>query len=311
MKIINSSNIPEPVFRALCANWYSGEKEERDFSITEILNPTRLNILKKRYYDQIEVDAMSRFWAMLGSSMHNILEVGIKKYEDFMRSEGKFEKDLGLKFVAEKRFASIFNNDILVSGGCDIYDPNTQTIYDYKYQTVFNWVNISDKIEDLTFQLNGYRILFQRNGYRVKNMSVIFIFRDFRPYEINRYKDYPTEKIKELSIRDMPDEEFFEILEKKYHEKIMYESLPDSELPLCTKKEMWQGDDQYKVYSSSGKCVKIYDNLDDANNHADKDGYYVKKFIQEPKRCGQYCDASSVCDQWKKIKEELDEQDRI
>ena len=36
MKIVNNSGVPEVLFNALKHNWYTGEGEKRDWSVTEL-----------------------------------------------------------------------------------------------------------------------------------------------------------------------------------------------------------------------------------------------------------------------------------
>lgn len=282
MKLVNNSNIPEVIFNALKFNWYSGSEEKRDWSITELLKPIRSAILNKRYDNVIEQDAMSNIWAMMGSAMHIVLE------------KGSLDKEhLGL--LVEKRLeAEILGKKI--TGGMDIYDEQNKCVIDFKFQTIWNWIYLDDHIDDLKFQLNAYRILLKRNGYEVNSMKVIFLFRDWREYEITRFAGYPDTQYKELEIEVIDDDEMLKIIEEKINNLEKYKDAPDNEIPVCTKAERWQKEDSWKIMFKN-KCIKTFYSEEEAQAFVDEKNYGTIKYTKEmPKRCHKYCAAHDYCD---------------
>lgn len=281
MKIVNKSGIPEVLFNALKANWYSGKDEVRDYSITELLNPTKVALLTKRYDDELEVDALSLLWAMMGSAMHVVLEKG---------SKGK--EHLGL--FAEKRMGM----DILgkrITGGMDIYNANNKSITDFKFQTTWNWIYLDDHIDNLTLQLNAYKILLEANGYEVEKLKVLFIFRDWHEYEITRFTGYPDTRYKELDIRIMDRDEIMGWLEGRVRDLEKYSKLPDDEIPVCTKEERWQKEDSYRI-KFKNRIIKRFETEEEAEAFVAEKGYGKIDFRMElPKRCHKYCPANNYC----------------
>ena len=57
MKITNYNKIPEPIYRAVCKNWYSGAGAKHFCSVTELLKPDKLFVLERRHRDQLSVEA--------------------------------------------------------------------------------------------------------------------------------------------------------------------------------------------------------------------------------------------------------------
>ena len=53
--------------------WYSGERNKA-YSVTEIINPTRIVTLTRRFWDELEEDVVDRIYTVLGSAVHNVIE---------------------------------------------------------------------------------------------------------------------------------------------------------------------------------------------------------------------------------------------
>src|SRR3990167_2697420 len=106
MKIVNRSGIPDALFRYLTRDDYDYQSKGDSFSVPELLNPVQMILLKRRYWSQIETDAIDRLWILLGSGVHAILEKepGIEKIER-LRTEV-------LGRTVSGRFDRIFNGEI-------------------------------------------------------------------------------------------------------------------------------------------------------------------------------------------------------
>ncbi len=282
MKIVNLSGIPEVLFNALCANWYGGAFEKRDWSVTQLLKPIRSALLLKRHDDEIEVDAASNFWSMMGSAMHIVLEKGSQDKEHLGIL---VEKRLGMEILGKS-----------ITGGMDIYNSQEKSVIDFKFQTVFNWIYLEDHIEDLQFQLNAYRLLLINNGYEVDKLQIIFLFRDWREYEVTRFNGYPDTQYKVLNIDIIDTDEMKSIIEKKILEYEKYKDTPDNELPMCTKEERWQKEDTWKIMFKN-KCIKTFYSEEEAEEFVAEKNYGTIKYTHEkPKRCHKYCEGKMFCD---------------
>ena len=76
MRYTNEQELPWPVLSAIENHRYS--KGSADYSVTELLNPPRVRELKRRHYDEIEVDAADMVFALFGTVVHFILQLSIQ-----------------------------------------------------------------------------------------------------------------------------------------------------------------------------------------------------------------------------------------
>ena len=231
MKIVNKSNIPDSLFRYLKQDNYDYEEKGNSFSATELLNPTQIVILRRRYWSQIEVDAIDNLWKLLGTGVHAILEKekGIEKIERLkVQVEGR---------EVSGRWDRIFNNEIT----------------DYKVTSAFTLMYGSRK-EEWTLQLSIYRWLY----YKVKGVlleskgHIVALLRDWSAKNVKEGSKYPDAPAKELHFNLLTPEETEAFVTEKVKQIIAAEKLHDHELPKCTDEERW-----YKSSTRTyGRCAK-------------------------------------------------------
>ena len=122
MTITNNFGLPEPMFRALSHDGYMAGTKKADISVTTLIGPPKINQLKKRYSDQIVEDASDRVWALLGQSVHKVLELAGGEEE-----------------MTEKRLYAEINGWTL-TGQTDLYETKNKTISDFKVTSVFSFL---------------------------------------------------------------------------------------------------------------------------------------------------------------------------
>ena len=74
MLITNRFNIPEPFLNF--ANRDKYDSGDADISVTSLIDSSRIRKLKEKNEDNIEEDISERIMSILGTAVHNILEVG-------------------------------------------------------------------------------------------------------------------------------------------------------------------------------------------------------------------------------------------
>ncbi len=290
MSLTNKAGMPAILYEALCSLEANNEHlHNQGWSVTEILEPTRIAVLKKKYAPKLEIDAIDQMASALGTAVHILLEQGHKGKED-----------LGI-FVEKKVNLEI--NGVILSGKIDYYNQNDELIVDYKYQNVQSWVNIQDKLDYLTWQLNLYKYLLHKNNYPVKHLQVLFIFKDFREYEAGKFKSYPETLWKLINIESKPEEEIEYFVTTRLTELEYYRQLPEKDLPPCSYKAKWQKPDSYDV-CKNGKSIHSFLNGEYAytfmqRNNLDS-SYEIVKTVNKPKRCERYCPVKDICSQYLK-----------
>ncbi len=114
MKYTNRNNLPQPLVNVLENDTYS--KGAARISITGLMTPPRIALLRQKYHDLIEEDVSENIWAILGRAIHKVLEAGADE-----------------EHLSEERlFAEI--DGWIVSGALDLQriGENKVAIVDYK-----------------------------------------------------------------------------------------------------------------------------------------------------------------------------------
>jgi len=171
MILTNKKGLPEPMFRAILAAWdrYS-EGDHGDISTTRLIDPPQIVVLKKKYDDKLEMDAMDCLFALQGQILHMMFQTAAPE---------------GHK--VENRVAAMVNG-WKVTGQYDLIEPDL-TLVDYKYTNVWAYVYGRKEWE---FQANVNRWLLHKNGQEIKRLVNWLMFRDFTQSKAGNGK-YPKE----------------------------------------------------------------------------------------------------------------------
>ena len=126
MNITDNQNLPDAIVKAVSSDkWYSGNNEDRDYSITSLLNTPRIHYLTKRHYNDIVSDCSDMIWMLLGSAMHLVLENANSDSQDH---------------VIEKRFMYKTLTGKIITGGIDTINLTKKLIEDWKFTSVYTWI---------------------------------------------------------------------------------------------------------------------------------------------------------------------------
>ena len=233
MKIVNTRNIPEALFKYLSQDSYDYSAKGDSLSATEILNPTRVVVLKRKYGEELVMEAADRLWQMLGNGVHAILE-----------KEKGIEKIERLKWVIEGRE---------ISGKWDRIINNQIT--DYKVTSAIS-VMYKSREKEWKEQLSIYRFLYFKNkGILLDSKGfIVALLRDWNEKELKNSK-YPKENAVQIELKLMSIEDTEKFLSEKVLAIIKAEGLDDVALPECSDEERWWNDYK-KVYN---RCEKYCD----------------------------------------------------
>lgn len=359
----NKNNLNEAIVRAVQRDWYSGTGEERDYSVTQLLNPVRIVHLMKRHKSEIQEDVSDKLWLLMGSAMHAILERAnendvefqilsrtrnffnyihenpnmndeeiMKSFSEMVFGGGKTKHIIDLiremtndRYLVEKRFSYITKSGKSITGGIDLYDKKYKSLQDWKLTSVYTWIYRNRKggrKDDWTKQLNMYRFLMEKNGYPVDELQINLIFRDHQKSSAKYDRNYPSE-VETVDIPIYGLDVVDAMIEEKTSELEYYKDKPESELPICTAEERWQGQDTWAVMKKGNKnatkVVFSWSTADDfvkaeaekaAMKSKDYDATYKKtlalytitKRQAEPKRCLDYCPVKDFCTFGKSLK---------
>jgi len=275
MKYTNKLNLPQPLVDAVIGDKYSRGKA--DISVTGLLNPPRQTTLIQRHWDELEEDVSDRIWALLGKTVHNILES--------TDSTGIVEKRL---------FMDI--GGWTISGAIDRFVKKDKHLSDYK-------VTSSYKIkggmpESFEWQTNFYRELCLANNIEIDTADIVVILRDWSKMEAFRSPDYPRHQVVTLPV----DIWSREVTQARMLERVTMHQEALKALPECTVADKWEKPTKFAVMKKGAKrATKLYDTKEAAEIHAEQSkALYVEDRPGVQTRCLGYCAVAPFCAQYQK-----------
>lgn len=164
MKYTNTNNIPKEIIRAVSNDSYS--KGASTISVTGLLQPPRIRILREEYDDDIVVDVSNEIWKLLGQSVHTILE---------RANEGKTDT-----ITEQRNFAVV--NGWTISGQTDSISIEEKTLKDYKVTSSWTVMNaMKEGKPEWEQQLNCYDWLHRQSnpGNTINQLNIITVNRDW------------------------------------------------------------------------------------------------------------------------------------
>ena len=292
--ITNKFNLPE-VF----STFHRGDKYTRgeaDISVTELIAPPQIRILRERHHNEFESDVSDYFWALMGRAVHHILEMGSPD-----------------DAIAEMRlFAEV--RGWTLSGQVDqiIDEPAGMEITDYKTTKAMS-VNY-DKI-DWETQLNSYAWLARKSfGRPIRALFVLAIYRDWDEFEMSRIKaggsKYPDGPAQVVPIRLWLDEEQDAYIDERIalHQSAAQAFDQGDPLPECSPAERWEKQEWWKVQKPNAKRAhRVFPTLKAAEKFRQElkksDDYIVHHALGESTRCERdFCRVQQWCTQYRSMK---------
>ena len=167
MKVTNVLGLPQAFVDAVSVERHN---EKGCYSATTILHGACETILQERHYDEIEVDASDSIWAVFGSAVHSIFE----------KQNTGTEKEAFYSFPVSRS---------KVTGRVDSYDPQTQTLHDFKTASVWK-IQFAD-FDDWYKQGMIYAWLMKKNGVEVKRCEFIALLKDHSKSKAKVDPNYP------------------------------------------------------------------------------------------------------------------------
>ena len=264
MKLTNRLNLPEPLVNAVNNQYYSAGSS--DITVTTLIQPPLIRKLRMEHDNEIEEDVSSRIWALLGSSVHGILENAFK---------GTTAR------VEERVYAEVLGWKL--GGQFDVLEGST--LSDWKVTSVY----ASDGKIEWENQLNVLRWLLHKNNTTVDKLQIVAIFRDWRPMEAKKDPEYPQTQVQviEVPLWDLDKAEEY------VSTRIQLHQLADP--PVCTDEERWSTQEKWALMKEGGKrATKLFEIKPES---CDK-GYFIEHRPKEHRRCANYCSVSQFCEHW-------------
>lgn len=285
MKITNKLGLPDMLQRAV-ENEY--QYKDKRYSITSLLDPDRVIMLKRRYNDIIEQDVSECIWMLFGTVTHYALETGIELKEN--------------EYV-EEHLEHTFDSGYTLSGIIDhVYDY----VDDYKTTSVWTVIYGSNN-EHWKKQLQmGAYLHYKEHGNWINKGRIIAILKDWNKNDAKYKSDYPDLPIKVIEFDLGTPEEIEEWIIDRFKQIEQLENMYDEELPMCTDEERFNKGTKYAIKKKGNKtAMKVHDTLDGAREHLinlerQYPGVYeIEERPGEDTKCLNYCSCCKMCPYYK------------
>ena len=281
MKITNKLNLPDMLQRAVEREYTYRDKR---YSITSLLDPDRVLMLKRRHNDEIEQDVSECIWMLFGTVTHYALETGIEC------REGEY---------VEEHLEYTFPSGYTLSG---IIDHVEDYIDDYKTTSVWTVIYGSNN-EHWKKQLQmGAYLHYKEHGNWINKGRIIAILKDFNKKDSLLKDNYPKLPVQVINFDLGTPEEVEEWIVKRFKRIEYLEKLSDLDLPLCSMEERFNTGDKYAVKKKVWKkAFRVFDSLDEAREllieleRKYPGEYEIEERIGEDKKCKDYCSCCQFC----------------
>lgn len=303
MKLTNKTGLPKTVER-LCEMWMNNHPlmDEDTISVTESLKSVRQIVLKRRHYDEIEVDCNDMLEIIFGTIMHYGLE-----------QAGKSLIEAGEDLVTETRFELDLGDGYRLSGGFDLYDKETRTLIDYKNCKVYKYDdNVKGKDDAFARQLYLYSLGIEKlYGEKPANYEVVVLIRDHSKKKAGLDSSYPQHSMMMIKWNNSDLEAFRDSIDVAKEKIIEVKKLLESgnEPPLCTFSDCFCTEDWAirkdgvkradKKFDSPDEAIEFYESLPADKRNERRIYHRVSDF----KNCREYCECADFCSQWQENKD--------
>lgn len=312
MPFTNKHDIGLPLAVWLAADGYDFTPNEYAISVTSLLKPIRQTILGRRLTPETQEtpDVSDMIAARLGHSLHDGIERAWKyDYKAALKKLGYPDKTVEMIEInpetAKNSHIPVYLEQraerecmgYTISGKFDmILDGG---INDFKSTSAYTWIH-DTKREDYIIQGSCYRWLNPEKVTR-DEMAIQFIFTDWSKAQSKANPNYPQQRVVSQKYPLWSLEKTENWIKERITLLERSKALPESELPMCTDKELWRGDTLYKYFSdpskTTGRSTKNFTDKLQANLFMREKGKGVVIEVPGKVKACSYCAAFPICSQ--------------
>lgn len=284
MKLTNKYNLPQTFVNVLERPTYT--KGKAHLSATEIINSPRIVQLKKIHWDNLEEDVADKVWAIFGTAIHAVLELGKDDHH----------------IIEQRLHANVDGWDI--SGAIDLQRIEDDGIIVADYKTTGAWAVMNEK-SDWEQQLNIYAWLVEKvKKVPVKKVEIIAIIRDWSRRDAQVKEGYPEAPIKVIDVPLWTFQQRENFIKERIqlHSNALFAAETSDDLPECSPSEMWEKPAFWAVRKIGNKrATAVLDTEDKALAKIEElgKGYEIEFRPGERTRCANFCQVRDFCSQWK------------
>jgi len=276
MRITNRMGLPEALVKAVSVKRHN---KPGQLSATTLLNGTKQILLTDRHWESLEEDVADRFWAILGTAVHGLLEHA-------------GENELVEEFVSHDV------DGVTVTGRIDNYNTKTGVVTDYK--TVSATRILRQDFGDWWKQGMIYAWLLRGIDLPVSKCRFISMIKDHKKRDAARNPSYPQTPmhVYEFDVTERGLAEIGAFVADKVARYKLHREMADDDIPPCSPEERWERPSEFAVMKAGLKrAVRKFDSRQEADAFAGGkgSGHFVETRPGESVRCQDWCACSGFC----------------
>lgn len=279
--ITNRYGLPQPFVDA-CGN--PRQPKPGEIGVTALIGSPRVRALTMQHFDQLSEDVSDRVWALLGQSVHYVLE-----------------KAAGRDHLAEEYMTAEIDG-FIIKGVPDLMDGDG-VLSDYKVTSVWSFL-LGNKAE-WEAQLNVYAWLYARHGFTTEKLQIVAILRDWQKSKAKYDNTYPQTAVHVSEVDLWPLEKTEAYIGARV---ALHKAAEGGYVPDCTLDERWARPEKWAVKKKGNKkALRVLDSEDDAIRYGENSPYETE-IEHRPGvnvKCEDYCGVSDFCDWWQAEKRKV------
>ncbi len=312
MKITNKWGAPLPLVKLAENDDYS--RGAAHVSVTQIIGPPKIDILNRKYDDQIEMDVGETAPSLLGRAVHAMAQRGAEGLDDHIAEQRLFTEVGGWTLSGGMDLQRQIHIEKIEDAACGILD----------YKCVGAYAVMNNKWE-WEAQLNLYALLVRRTkNWDVRWLKTCAIVRDLNRRDVKNKKEegYPQSWIWTVPVTLWPvkEQERYMLERIRIHQDARRAFEWGDPMPDCTSEERWMRSEKWELRKTGRKTpVKVFHSgkVKDPEKAAtaelikftkspktkNPELYHVQYVPGEPIRCNEYCKVAPWCEQaieWEK-----------
>jgi len=218
MKIGNRLGLPPAFERALHAHQH--DRGGAEITVSELIGPPRIRMLRKRYPEQISADVSDMLWLLFGTAVHEHLA----KHATNALTEERLGMDVTTA-LGTWRVSGAFDSLSLDHDG---------SLDDYKTTSI--WRVIRGDYSAWEEQVNLYAHLAEHHGLEVRTLRAIVLCRDWHHGDKKRHRNYPALPITVVTLPLWDDE----TRQRFLMDRVLLHQEAERNLPLCSDEDRWK-----------------------------------------------------------------------
>lgn len=285
IKYTNKHNLDKPLVDWLTKDEYDHEGDT--VSATTLLKSPRQVILKERHSHEIELDVSDLVASRFGTAIHNSFELSFEENKDYKQEERHYRELDGYKISG--KFDFILGNQL--------HDIKTTSVWTYMFDS---------NREKYIQQQSIYRWLMEGKQEINDICKIVYVFTDWSKLKTLQDAQYPKTRVLTKEYKLMSLEETRKFIESRLRGITLAKDMSDTELPYCTKDELWQDKDTFAVKkdSKAKRALKVFDSLEEALKYQREKNAKTLEHRKGGAQACNYCDVRRFCNQYKLLEEQ-------